>query len=77
MHNSELPIAWFEINCTKLNTDKCNLLTSGNKNEQMWTKLDRDIVWESNNVELPGITLDNNLNAINMCLIFAQRLAEN
>ena len=43
----------------------------------MWTKLDRDIVWESNDVELPGITLDNNLNAINMCLIFAQRLAEN
>ena len=65
------------MNCTKLNTDKCNLLISGNKNEQMWTKLDRDIVWESNDVELPGITLDNNLNAINMCLISAQRLAEN
>ena len=65
------------MNCAKLNTDKCNLLISGNKNEQMWTKLDRDIVWESNDVELPGITLDNNLNAINMCLISAQRLAEN
>ena len=65
------------MNCTKLNTDKCNLLISGNKNEQMWTKLNRDIVWESNDVELAGITLDNNLNAINMCPIFAQRLAEN
>ena len=27
----------------------------------MWAKLDRDIVWESNDVKLLGITLDNNL----------------
>ena len=31
----------------KLNTDKFRLLISGNKNEQMWAKLDGDIVWES------------------------------
>ena len=36
-------------------------MISGNKNEQMWAKLDRDIVWESNDVKLLGITLDNNL----------------
>ena len=60
-HNSELAIAWFETNYMKLNTDKCHLLISGNKNEQMWAKLDRDIVWESNDVKLLGITLDNNL----------------
>ena len=35
-HNSELAIAWFEMNCMKRNTDKCHLLISGNKNEQMW-----------------------------------------
>ena len=45
----------------KLNTDKCHLLISGNKNKQMWAKLDRDIVWESNDVKLLRITLDNNL----------------
>ena len=45
----------------KLNTDKCHLLISDNKNEQIWTKLDRDIVWESNDVKLLGITLGNNL----------------
>ena len=45
----------------KLNTDKCNLLISGKKNEQMWAKLDRDIVWESNDVKLLGIPLHNNL----------------
>ena len=27
----------------------------------MWAKLGRDIIWESNNVKLLGITLDNNL----------------
>ena len=32
----------------KLNTDKCHLLISRNKNEYMWAKLDQDIVWESN-----------------------------
>ena len=59
--NSELAIAWFEMNCMKLNTDKCHLLISGNKNKQMWEKLDRDIFWESNNVKFLGITLDSNL----------------
>ena len=49
------------MNYMKLNTDKCHLLISGNENEQMWTKLDRDIAWESNDVKLLGITLNNNL----------------
>ena len=32
-HNSELAIAWFEMNYIKFNTGKCHLLISGNKNE--------------------------------------------
>ena len=60
-HNSELAVGWFETNYIKLNTNKCHLLISGNANEQMWAKLDRDIVWESNDVKLLGITLDKNL----------------
>ena len=60
-HNSELAIAWFEMNYIKLNTDKCHLLISGNKNEQMRVKLDRDIVWETDDVKLLRITLDTNL----------------
>ena len=36
-------------------------MISSNKNEQMWAKLERDIVWESNIVKLLGITLDSNL----------------
>ena len=42
-HNSELAIAWFEINYMKLNIDKCHLLISGNKSEQMWAKLEIEI----------------------------------
>ena len=40
-HISELAIAWFEMSYMKLNTDKCHLLISGNKNEQMWAILGR------------------------------------
>ena len=75
--NSELAVAWFEMNYIKLNSDKCHLLISGNKNDLMWPKLNRHIVWESNDVKVLGITLDNNQNLRNMCLIFAQRLSEN
>ena len=43
----------------KRNIDKCHLLVSGNKIGQMWAKLDGDIVWESNDVKLLGIALNN------------------
>ena len=32
-HNSELAVAWFEMNYIKLNSDKCHLLISRNENE--------------------------------------------
>ena len=52
------------MNYMKLNTEKCHLLISENKNEYMWAKIymmDEDIVWESNDVELLGVIIDNNL----------------
>ena len=45
----------------KRNTEKCHLLISGNKNEYMWAKLDQDKVWESNDVELLVVAIDNNV----------------
>ena len=57
LHNSELAIAWFEMNYMNLNTDKCHLLRSGNRNEYMWAKLDNNIVWENNDVELLGVAI--------------------
>ena len=57
----EPAVAWFEMYYMKLNTDKCHLLISENKNEQIWAKLGRNIVWESSDVKLLGTTFDNNL----------------
>lgn len=39
-YNSELAIAWVEMNHMKISTDKWHLLISGNKNKYMWIKLD-------------------------------------
>ena len=60
-HNSELAAAWFELKYMKPNTDKCHLLVSGNKIGQMSAKLDRTIVWKSNDIKLLGIKLNNKL----------------
>ena len=60
-HNSEPAIAWFEMNYMKLNTDRYHDLITGKKNEEMWAELHRAIFWESKNVRLLGITLENNL----------------
>ena len=49
------------MNYMKRNTDKCHLLISGNKNEYTWAKLDQDIVWQSNDVELLRVKIDSNL----------------
>ena len=55
-HNSEIAIAWFEMSYVKLNTDKCHLLISGKKSEYVQVNLDQDIVCESNDVELLGVS---------------------
>ena len=66
------------MNYMKLNTEKYHLLISENKNEYMWVKLDEDIVWESNDVELLGVTIDNNLrfdkHVSNICLKVNRKL---
>ena len=49
------------MNHMELNTDKCHLLILRNKNEYMRAKLDQDAVRESDDVELLGVTIDNNL----------------
>ena len=78
-HNSELAVAWFEMNYMKLNTDKCYPMISGNKNEYMWAKMDEDIVWESNDVTLLGVTIDKNLrfdkHVSNICLKANRKLS--
>ena len=53
-HNSEIAIAWFEMNYMKLYTNKCHPLISGNENEQMWAKL----IWSGKVMMLKFSELD-------------------
>ena len=56
--NSMLTIRWFENNYMKLTTDKCRLIVSGYKHEQVWANTGKDLIWESNDVKLLGVTID-------------------
>ena len=58
---SILAISWFENNYMKLNTYKCRLIFSGYKHEQVWANIKKNLIWESSDVKLPGITIDRNL----------------
>ena len=57
-----LAIHWFENNYMKLNTDKCHLIVSGYQHEQVWANIGKDLIWESNDVKLLGITINRDLN---------------
>ena len=59
--NSAIALTWFEINCMKLNSDKCHLLVSGHHYEEMFVNIGTDIIWESKTVKLLGITIDKEL----------------
>ena len=59
--NSMLAIRWFEKNYTKLNTDKCHLIVSRYKHEQIWASIGKDLIWKSNDVKLLEITIDRDL----------------
>ena len=54
-------IFWFENNYMKLNTDKCHLLVSRTKYEHSWAKVGDDKIWESKEVKLLGVAVDNKL----------------
>ena len=56
-----MAIEWFESNYMKLNTDKCHLLIGGNKSEHIYAKIGNDIIWESKEERLLGVTIDNQL----------------
>ena len=38
----------------KLNQDKCHLLVSGYKNENVWVNVGKEKIWESNKQRLLG-----------------------
>jgi hypothetical protein len=61
-HDSLLAIEWFEANYMKLNADKCHLLVAGYKYEQVWAKIGDELIWESNDEKLLGVTIDKHMN---------------
>ena len=54
-------INWFRINHMKLNEGKCHLLVAGHKYEHFWAMVGNSRIWESRNVKLLGIHIDNEL----------------
>ena len=54
-------IIWFENNYMKLNQDKCHFLVSGNVVEHLWVKVGDEMIWESTEEKLLGVTIDKNL----------------
>ena len=55
-------IIWFENNFMKLNEDKCHFIIRANTNEHLWVKVGNEIIWESSEEKLLGVTIDKNLN---------------
>ena len=51
-----------ENNDMKLNQDKCHLLVSGYKNENLWTNIGNEKILESNKQKLLRLDIDRNLN---------------
>ena len=61
-HDSFLAIEWFENNSMKLNDDKCHLLISGHKYENVWAQIGNSKIWESKAQKLLGVEIDRTLN---------------
>ena len=66
LHNLEYDtlsaIIWFENNLMKLNEDKCHFLILGKLNEHMFAKVGDELIWESTEEKLLGVTIDKNIN---------------
>ena len=66
-----LATEWFEANNMKLSKDKCHILVSGHKYENVWVKMGDAKIWESEKQKLLEIEIGRNLNfddhAISLC----------
>ena len=60
-HDSHLAIEWFESNYMKLNQDKCHLLVSGYKHENIWARIGEVKIWESSKQKLLGVVIGRDL----------------
>ena len=56
-HDAFLVIGWYETNNMKLNKDKCHLLVSGHKYEDVWVKMGDEKIWETAKQKLLGMEI--------------------
>ena len=40
----------------RFNTNRCRVTVSGHKHEQVWSNIGKDLMWESNDVKLHGMS---------------------
>ena len=77
-YDTQSAIIWFENNYMKLNHDKCHFLISGNVNEHLWAKVGDELIWESAEEKLLGVTIDKNLkfnsHLANLCKKVGQKV---
>ena len=78
--NSTFAIRWFKNNYMKLNTDKCHLIVSGYKDEQVWENIGEELIWKSNDVVKPlWSTVDRDLkfdkHVLRLCSKASQKLS--
>ena len=59
--DSLLTIEWFENNHMKLNQEKCHILLSGIRFENIWAKNGHAKIWESPKQKLLGVLIDRDL----------------
>ena len=78
-HDSLLAIEWFQNNNMKLNEGKCHFLVSGFKHEAIWINIREEMIWESKEEKLLGVSIDKDLNftshVSNICTQAGQKLA--
>ena len=60
-HDNHLAIEWFKSNYMKLNQDKCHLLVTGYKYENIWIQTGEVKIQESSKQKLLGVAMDRNL----------------
>ena len=77
-YDTQSAIIWFENNYMKLNHKKCHFLISGNVNEYLWIKVNDELIWQSAEEKLLGVTIDKNLNfnshLANLCKKVGQKV---
>ena len=54
-------ILWYDANYMKSNQTKCHFMIVSNSPEQLWIQIGEQIIWESKQEKLLGLTVDKKL----------------